>query len=470
MDLNDPAAREAWRSRLSGLLAGRKVIGGVAPLAGMNDLVALLAASGAEKPLLLHSSRGAGPVPTEEDAHLVPVEVACYPTMTEELRDHDRVMRNLPLSAREAIEAYDPAHEALWCVGPFSSSEPVDGRAVVGGREPSWAALEDKIVADELWDAVGFPRSERRVIEVSSPDDLDAASRDLDLGSGVVWVADARDGFNGGGELTRWVATREERADALDFFKSRCDVVRVMPFLEGVPCSIHGLVLPDGTAVFRPVELAILRGVGRRFVYGGQGTTWDPPEEDRAEMRDLVRRTGALLQEQVGYRGGFGIDGILTCDGFRPTELNPRFSGGLTTLGRSLDIGLLRLLQMNLTAGRDPGVTVGELESWALPALDADRIGEPKAVVDRPVVEESVEIEVSWDGERLRHDPEGALRLLVGPNPMGAFAKLSIRGDALAAGERIGPLNAGLMRFLDEELGAGFGPVEPALDVRGSHG
>jgi hypothetical protein len=120
--------------------------------------------------------------------------------------------------------------------------------------------------------------------------------------------------------------------------------------------------------------------------------------------------------------------------------------------------------------GRDPGVTVGELESWALPALDANRIGEPKAVVVRPVIEESVEIEVSWDGERLLRDPEGSLRLLVGPNPMGAFAKLSVGGDALAGGERIGPLNAGLMRFLDEELGAGFGPVEPALDVRGSHG
>jgi hypothetical protein len=470
MDLNDPAAREGWRSHLSGLLAGRKVIGGVAPLAGMNDLVTLLAASGAEKPLLVYSSRGAGPVPTADDAHLVPVEVARYPTMTEELRDHDRVMRHLPTSAREAIDAYDPAHEALWCVGPFSSSEPVDGRTVVGGREPAWAAMEDKVVVDELWDAVGFPRSERRLVEVSSPDDLEAASRDLDLGSGVVWVADARDGFNGGGELTRWVATAEERGDALDFFKSRCDRVRVMPFLEGVPCSIHGLVLPDSTAVFRPVELAILRGEGRRFVYGGQGTTWDPPEEDRVEMRDLVRRTGALLRERVGYRGGFGIDGILTADGFRPTELNPRFSGGLTTLGRSLDIGLFRLLQMNLTVGRDPGVTAEELEAWALPVLDANRIGEPKAVVDRPVVEESVEIEVSWDGERLRRDPEGALQLLVGPNPMGAFAKLSVRGHVLAAGERIGPLNAGLMRFLDEELGAGFGPVEPALDVRGSHG
>ena len=51
-----------------------------------------------------------------------------------------------------------------------------------------------------------------------------------------------------------------------------------MPFLDGVPCSIHGMVLPDGTAVFRPVEIAILRDVARRrFVYGGLSTYWDPP-------------------------------------------------------------------------------------------------------------------------------------------------------------------------------------------------
>jgi hypothetical protein len=468
MDLSDPADRERWRTHLSGLLAGRKVICGVAPLAGMTDLVTHLADAEARKPLLVYSSRGTGPVPSEVQAHLVAVEVARYHTMTEELRDHDRVLRNLPHGAREAIDSYDPDCEALWCVGPFTSAEPVAGRAVVGGREPAWAALEDKIVADEIWDAVGFPRSERRIVEVSSPDDLEAASRDLDLGSGVVWVADARDGFNGGGEFTRWVVTAEEREEALDFFKSRCDRVRVMPFLEGVPCSIHGIVLPEGTAVFRPVELAILRGEGRRFVYGGQGTFWDPLESDRAEMRELVRRTGALLSERVGYRGGFGIDGILTADGFRPTEINPRFSGGLTTLGRALDFRLFRLLQMNLTVGRDPGVTVAELESWALPALDARRIAQPKAVVDRPVVQESLEIAVSWDGDRLRRDPEGDLTLLVGPNPMGAYAKIDTR-DALAVGDRIGPLNAALMRFLDEELGAGFGPVEPAPDVRGSH-
>ncbi len=466
MDLRDPEARERWRGHLAGLLAGRKAICGLGPLAAMTDLVAQLARSGAQKPLVLYTHRGAGPTPTEADAHLVQVAVPSYLTMTEELRDHDRAIRNLSAPAREAVDAYDPDREAVWCVGPFAGSEPIDGRQVVGGRAAALAALEDKIVADELWDAVGFPRSPTLVVEVSSPDDLERASNELDLGAGVVWVADSRDGFNGGGEFTRWVVSAEERAEALDFFKSRCDRVRVMPFLEGVPCSIHGMVFPSGTAAFRPVELAILRGEGRRFVYGGQGTTWDPPEEDRARMRELVRRTGALLSERVGYRGGFGIDGILTSEGFRPTEINPRFSGGLGTLARGLDFELFQLLQLNLAVGRDPGVTAEELESWALPAMDAERVAVPKAVTERRVTEEPLEIALSWDGSRLRRDDDGPFTLIVGPTASGTFAKITA---PLAVGERIGPLNAAMMRFLDEELGACFGPVEPPADVRRSH-
>lgn len=467
MDLTQPEERERLRRHLSGIVASRKVIAGVGPLAAFNDLVALLARAGAHKPLVLHTDRGAGPVPSSEDAVLVEVESCSYPSMTEELRAQDGIMRNLPDAARAQVDAYDPDREAVWWVGPFAASAPIDGRPVVGGREASWAAIEDKIVVDELWDAVGFPRSPVRVVEVGLPETLEAASRELDLGSGVVWVADARDGFNGGGEFTRWVVSREDRNEALDFFKPRCDLVRVMPFLEGVPCSIHGIVMPDGTAVFRPVELAILRGEGRRFVYGGQGTFWDPPEEDRAEMRGLVRRTGELLRQRVGYRGGFGIDGILTVEGFRPTEINPRFSGGLATLAKGLDTGLFHLLQANLAAGRDPGVGAAELESWALTAMDAVRTAQPKAVADRPLVEDSVEIGLSWDGERLHRDPEGPIGLVVGPNSMGAFARLDV-GSLLRPGDRIGPVNAAMMRFLDEELGAGFGPVVSPPDVRRS--
>src|SRR5512139_3756059 len=181
MDLHDPEARERWRGHLAGLLAGRKAICGLGPLAAMTDLLAPLARSGAQKPLLLYTHRGAGPTPTGADAHLVRVEVPSYPTMTEELRDHDRAIRNLPAPAREAVDAYDPDREAVWCVGPFAGAEPIDGRQVVGGRAAAWAALEDKIVADELWDAVGFPRSPTLVVEVSSPDDLERASSELDL-------------------------------------------------------------------------------------------------------------------------------------------------------------------------------------------------------------------------------------------------------------------------------------------------
>ena len=160
-----------------------------------------------------------------------------------------------------------------------------------------------------------------------------------------------------------------------------------MPFLEGVPCSIHGLVLPDGTAVFRPVELAILRGSGRRFLFGGLGTTWDPPAADREAMRSLARDVGEHLREIAGYRGAFGIDGVLGRDGFRPTELNTRFAAGLASLARNLDPTLVQLVQLNLLAGRDPGVDVESLESWALPALDADRFARAVAVSPRQVVE-----------------------------------------------------------------------------------
>ncbi len=465
MDPSDPRSRDRWFRRLAGLVEGRKVITGVAPLAALTEPASLFLRAGARKPMLLHTSRGTGPVPGEDEAHLVHVEVSGYATMSEEIRDQDRVLRNLPARVAAVLDAYDPDGEALHDPGPFVTREPIRGRAVLGGRERAWAALEDKMLADEIWDAVGYPRSERRLVGIGSRDDLEAASRELDHGHGVVWVADARDGLNGGGDLTRWVATAEEREKAAAFLAPHCDRVRVMPFLDGVPCSVHGIVMPDGTAALRPLELAILRGAGRRFVYGGQGTTWDPPPPDREAMRDLVRRTGELLRDRVGYRGGFGIDGVLTADGFRPTELNPRFSGGLSTIGRVLGDGLLPLLQLNLAAGRDPGVTAGDLEAWALSVLDDRRCAAPKAASPRRLVEEPLRIGVTWDGRRLLRRDDGPLTVQVGPTGSGTFVRMEVDG-VLVAGDRVGPLNAALVRLLDDQLDAGFGPVEAAPSVR----
>jgi hypothetical protein len=458
MDLTDAADREEWRRHLGGLFTGRKVVVGIGPLAGLTELVGILRKAGAEKPLLVATGRGAGPVPGPDEAWVVDLGVESAPTMTEELRRHDRLARRLPDAVRARIDDYDPAHDALWCSGPFILSRPIDGRPVVGGRAASWASLEDKLLADEIWDAVGQPRPERRVVEVE-PALLAEACAEVDRGDGVVWSGDARDGFNGGGEFVRWVTDAREQREAFAFFAPRCDRVRVAPFLDGVPCSIHGVVLPDGTAAFRPVELAILRGEDRRFVYGGQGTFWDPDPAERGRMRALVRRTGEHLRERVGYRGGFGIDGVITSDGFRPTELNPRMSGGLASLGRGVDAGLFMLLQLNLAVGRDPCVGVADLEGWALTAIDERRFGKLLAISDRRVVDDSQVLPLAWDGAELRRsDADSELQLTIGPGVSGTFAKVDLTSD-FAAGERVAPLNAALMRFLDRELGTGFGPV-----------
>jgi hypothetical protein len=182
-------------------------------------------------------------------------------------------------------------------------------------------------------------------------------------------------------------------------------------------------------------------------------------------MRDLVRRTGECLRAKVGYRGAFGIDGILTADGFRPTELNSRFSGGLAALARSVDGAAFNLLQLNLVVDRDPGVSTEALEAWAVPAMDAAPFCKAIAVSSDRVAAEPVEIPVAWDGTALarRNDPTG-WSVSVGPNPAGTYCKLTTPPDAVV--RRVADLNVALMRFLDSELGTSFGDVSGAPEVR----
>jgi hypothetical protein len=466
MDLRDEDTRAAWREHLGGLFQGRRVICGIAPLAGFAEWVALLSQVGSQRPLLVASGIGAGPTPGPDEAEVVLLDVPESHSMTEELRAQDALARSLPVEVVAAVDGYDPDREALWMVGPFIGTDPLLGREVVGGRPDAWTALEDKLVADEIWDSVGAPHADSRVVAVDETAVREVVP-DLDQGAGVVLAGDARDGFNGGGDFVRWVRSEADLAAALDFFGPRCDRVRVMPFLDGVPCSVHGMVLPDGTAAFRPVELAILRGPLRRFVYGGQGTTWDPPDHDRTCMRELVRRTGEHLRARVGYRGAFGIDGVLTADGFRPTELNTRFSGGLAAISRQVDSGLFILLQLNLLGRRDVEVDVPALESWAVPAMDAARVCRPLAMVPDRVAADPFDMHVTWDGQDLaRSWHETGWQVSVGPNPAGTYCRLNLPPQAVD-GLRVADLNVALMRFLDAELGTHVGPVTAAPDLRG---
>lgn len=471
MDLSDPDDRAAATRLLGEVFAGRRVVHGPRVLGPALTEATMLAAHGATASLVLATTRGAS-VPGDEPDH--PARVVWLPhrsfaTVSEELRHEDDRVRRLPDDAVAEIEDFDPAGEALWMGTPFvSSDEPILGRRVVGGRPARWLALEDKIACEEVWTRAGVPHAPSRVVPLE-PTALARAGAELDQGAGVVWAGDNRDGFHGGGNLTRWVTDADERADALRLLRGSCDRVRVLPFLDGVPCSIHGFVLDDGVAAFRPVEIAMLRsGRAHGFVYGGLSTFWDPRPEDREQMRSVARRVGEHLRDSVGYRGFFGIDGVLTADGFRPTELNPRQSAGVVTQFSALEpSGLVLLLQVRATAYAGFPLSTAEVES-VLPALDAHRTGRVTGMwegdLDPGVLDGEESYGVRHDGRRLVLD-DGGDALAVAPSATGLFAFIG-RCTTLVPGQRLAALNVALLAFLDERYGTGFGEVTPAPDLR----
>ncbi|GEP37103.1 hypothetical protein NPS01_07660 [Nocardioides psychrotolerans] len=440
MDLSEPAARAAVTARLARPLAGRPVVIGPTVLAGATSTIDALRGLGCPV-LVVATARGAGPVPDDPEVTVVEIAAPEADSVTDELRLLDRTARELPPGARAAVEAFDPDRHGVWWCGLFvTTDEPIDGRPVAFGRPAAFIALEDKMLSDGIWAGAGVDHPPYAIV-ANDPDSLAAATEELAGPLGAVWSGDARDGFNGAGNYVRWVVDERDQAGALAYFRPRCDRVRVQPFLEGVPCSIHGFVLPDGTAALRPVEIATLRDIERRrLVFGGVGTTWDPPPADREAMRDVVRRVGAHLASAHGYRGAFGIDGVLTAEGFLPTELNPRMSAGATV--------------------------VADLESL-VPLMDADRAGKPSALSRGPAkVGRDVSFRVRWDGRDFaRTDEETGDLLVAGDTPTGFFAKVEPCAS-LVRGIRLGDLTAGLMRFADREWGADFGAVEAAPDVR----
>jgi hypothetical protein len=450
--------------RLGRLYAGRPVVVGPGILAGYTGTVSFLRELGCDV-LVLSTEQGAGAIPRIDECVVVDISAPEAESVTEELRALDHLARHLPDDAVAAIEAFDPDRRALWHASQFvTDDEPILGRQVVNGRPAAFMAMEDKLLAEEIWSAAGVPSAPHEIVPVDAAA-LAAATGRLASPLGAVWSGDARDGFNGGGNYVRWVGDEDDQAAALEFFRTRCDRVRVLPFLEGVPCSIHGMVLPDGTAVFRPVEIAIVRDVpGRRFVYGGLSTYWDPAPPDREAMRDAARSVGEHLQSAYGYRGAFGIDGVMTSDGFRPTELNARVSAGLTTAS-AVARELFGLAQTHLLLGLDTGLTVADLESL-VPLMDAERVGKPVAVVEGVKVGRPHELLVKFDGERLTRVALGQADVLaLADTPAGFFAKIDACA-ALAPGERLAPINVALLAFLTREYAAGVPPVEAAPDVR----
>jgi hypothetical protein len=461
----DPAY---YRDLLARRFAGRKVIL-TGMVAGATGAVSLLHELGAQKPFLLAEGIGTGKLPEEDALEWIVVGKPSVADLMEALRAYEAELASLPAEATSAVERYDPGREAHVIRGATLGLQRVAGRPVYGAKDPRWVALEDKTVADALWDRVGVPRAPSRVVR-SKARDLQGAASELDQGLGTVWAADAREGWHGGSEGLRWIRHPDEAVREATWFESRCDHVRVMPFLEGIPCSIHGMVFPNTVIAFRPVEqLTLHRPTSPRFKYSGCATFWDPPEGDREEMRELAGSIGAALRSLVEFRGTFTVDGVMTADGFRPTELNPRYGLGMGVMSRSLPALPLEWIDQAVCEGEPWDFRPHDLEAMLIESADATRSCGARGW-DPAVYEETQEhaLVQKANGEYRRaaegEVPSASIR--IGPSPMGCFMVFSLEHEHNPVGVSVAPKAVEAFAFADRELGTSFGTLEAARVVR----
>ncbi len=304
---------------------------------------------------------------------------------------------------------------------------------------------------------------------MSQHDILEIAA-DLDEGRGTVWAADNREGVHGGAIGIRWAKNNGEITGVVDELREFADQVRIAPFLEGVPMSIHGVVFPTTTAVFRPVELITLRYRDQsRFLWGGCSTSYDPSVQDRVEMREVARRAGNALRENVNFRGPFSIDGVITELGFMPTELNPRMSGGFGPLTKGLPDLPFAPLCWAAMENEDLDYKPDLLEQMIVEHADSERLLRGHVVTSRSFKETS-QINLARDGQEYKdlcNDDVVDATLTCGPSPTGGIIFLELNKETSTSGALVAPEVVRALRFCDQRHGTDFGPLDCANEVRG---
>ncbi|MEU5129452.1 hypothetical protein [Streptomyces mobaraensis] len=293
-------------------------------------------------------------------------------------------LRDPSAGVRDWLDGLDPARAWVALGTPRTGVAEFCGRPVHGWRRPEWAAVEDKTTIDRMWEAAGVaspPHFVAAVDELSrvasgvgrvagmvgaggsagvagglGTDRMAGATDAAGVASGpgadrvagtaggawadrvaevagaagVVVAADSTRGHVGDALGLRWVPDPGRLPGVLGDFAGRAERVRVARFVDGVPCSVLGMALADGVAVFSPIEIVTLGDPATgRLLFCGSSTFWRPGAAAEDDIRGAARRAGTELVRATGYRGLFSVDGLLTPDGFTATELNPRHASGL---------------------------------------------------------------------------------------------------------------------------------------------
>jgi hypothetical protein len=429
------------------------VLNGVS--ANTQPLIDQLREWGATEFLVVAGEEGVGDQP---DAEVV--RMPSPPgTVMEGFRRFAQKVIDPPRSVRSAVDRFDPDGSARVLAPMFAVPETFLGRRLHGSRPTAWEMLEDKTAVDSVWDEAGVAHAPSAVVPLA---DAVTVAEGMGGPQGTVWAADNSEGWHGGGELTRWVPDGAIAERVVEEWGGRIRRVRVMPFLDGIPCSIHGVVTGDAVAALLPVELLILRRKDRTgFVYAGVANTWDPPQQIQDEMRVAARAVGEVLRQRIGMRGPFSIDGIATADGFRPTELNPRFSVGYGIQAAPVPELCGGFFVRALIEGA-VDVIAAELEDRIVAAARAERRVRMGVPVDGVHERGIMHLAVDGDGVTVRDDGD---ELEIGPSPSGSFLMWRVEAEKVEGGRLFAPYAAAAIEQATRAWHLPLPGVEASPDV-----
>lgn len=355
----------------------------------------------------------------------------------------------------EPANTFDP-HHAATLVLPDPLNPPHAGaRKRIGIRQPAWRLFEDKTLVDALWQVIGVPRAQSIVTDGTA--DLAALGSIVDCGTGVVCSCQPIGTVPASGGDGIWWWRDSQPPATIPKSEASTWRIRLMPLLEGIPVRLHGMNLTSRVIAFPPMELVTLPRVEHgTFLCAGAVPILGP-------VADLVLQTerlGAGLREHLGYRGGFSVDGILTDNGFLPTDFNARLTSAMEAAPSQLRV---QLHMINLLArdGVEPDSAV--VEQLAEKTFTTDGTCTLFGATTHAGTTVPQEVAVCWNGDRLvlasTAISDGALALTAYPRGWLLTAKLVT--DQLPSGCRVGPLAPEVFRISDEVFGTEFGKLAP---------
>lgn len=267
------------------------------------------------------------------------------------------------------LRRVDPECRARIYAGSAVSARSVDGRGVLGRRLSHWRDLEKKGCQISLTGGQsGYTPSYRCLGDGADLELLisDCASRipcvisgdpknAIGMGSNYVFRFDE----DTGAETLRNVCAAMAHT---------CDGVRVGEFTVGVPATFYGFVRHGQIAVFQPAEALVgADAFSCRIVAPGILTPVSMRSSVLASAIQKVRSIVQAVVDQSGYRGAFGVDGVLQEQGYVVHEINTRVCAGFAMLARCLQceipMGLVDLVVRDgdETAAADLMMIVSEI-------------------------------------------------------------------------------------------------------------